>query len=346
VARERFKLVQRAGVTWLQSSELERLPWLAHGFSTRLARPPAGQDRECPPPARDFNLGFTDGARQRDVRANRRHFLEALAGGFTAASLRQIHSATIYQVAKADVHRSERISGVKGLEYLAAGCRQPGLEAYAGPGIAGANGERHPAATISEPLAAGDALVTAEPGILLTVRTADCLPVLLVDRRLRVMAAVHAGWRGALARVVEKTAGELRRLFNSRPADLAAAIGPGISRCCYEVGDEVVDAFRGQFVKADRFFHRPPASSPRDRSDLRYTLLFHTQAPPGHRRERAGLHLDLVAVARAQLLAAGLKSSAIDTSGYCTACRADLFFSHRREGVRAGRMMAAIGLRP
>jgi polyphenol oxidase len=192
---------------------------------------------------------------------------------------------------------------------------------------------------------AGDALVTAEPGILLSVRTADCLPVLLVDARLRVVAAVHAGWRGALARVIEKTVGELRRMFGSEPENLVAALGPAIGGCCYEVGDEVVDAFRAQFIEGESFFCRPPRDREAAQFRSRYSLLFDTQAPPGHRRERARLHLDLAAVVQSQLTAAGLEPSAIHRSGCCTACHVDLFFSYRREGAQAGRMMAAIGVR-
>ena len=193
--------------------------------------------------------------------------------------------------------------------------------------------------------AAGDALVTSEPGILLSVRTADCLPVLVADVKLRALAAVHAGWRGALARVIEKTVGEMRRIFRSAPQNLVAALGPAIGCCCYEVGDEVVDAFRTQFAECDNFFCPPPPEREGEYSRSRYSLLFHTQAPPGHRRERPNLHLDLAGVAHAQLIGAGLKASAIHHSGYCTACSADLFFSYRRDGAQAGRMMAVIGVR-
>jgi len=187
--------------------------------------------------------------------------------------------------------------------------------------------------------------VTSEPDVLLSVRTADCLPVLVADVKLHVIAAVHAGWRGALARVIEKTVGEMRRIYGSAPENLVAALGPAIGRCCYEVGDEVVDAFRARFTECDDFFCPPPLERDTERARSRYSLLFHTQAPPGHRGERSSLHLDLVAVAQAQLTAAGLRASAIHDSGYCTACRRDLFFSYRREGSQAGRMMAVIGVR-
>lgn len=318
MARESSRTVRCAGSAWLESRELARLPWLVHGFGMRTA-------------------GAVGSSR--------------FAAGFGVASLKQIHSATIYRVIKAGAGRSapsSRANGdlSNGLSYLPAGS---GRQALAGEnGVKSLSAERQSAelASTAKGLAAGDALVTAESGVLLTVRTADCLPVLLADRRLRVITAVHAGWRGTLERIVEKAVGEMRRLFNSQPRDLAAALGPSIGACCYEVGDEVVDAFHGQFAEADRFFRQPPAGREHDASALRYTMLFQTQAPPGHRRERARLHLDLAAAVRAQLVAAGLQPAAIDASPYCTACRADLFFSYRREGIRAGRMIAAIGLRP
>ena len=320
------------------------MPWLVHGFSTRLApHPPVRKQRSD---RRDFHLGRAGDASRCRVEANRPLLLAALGGRWTLASLRQIHSAIIYQAVPS--HGSLKASGRRemALEYRPAGWPLPQLaprrvaeSTFCGqfPGQLGGEDRDSPA---------GDALVTAEPDILLSVGAADCLPVLLADVRLRVVAAVHAGWRGALARVIEKTVGEMRRIFGSRPENLVTALGPAIGRCCYEVGDEVVDSFRAQFIQSDDFFYRPPRDPNANHTGSRYLLLFHTQASPGHRRERASLHLDLVAVARAQLRAAGLKASAIHNSGYCTACCADLFFSYRREGAQARRMTAVIGMRP
>lgn len=312
----------------MESAALAQLPWLVHGFSLRYARCDVGEGSRRPR-AREFNMGFTAKARRGEVERNRRSFLHALDANAIAASLHQIHSPAVWEVSRAP-HRSARAStqnfAARVLEYRAAGWASP---------VPHGSKSQH----------AGDALITSEPGILLTIRVADCLPVLIADRRLRVVAVAHAGWRGALARVIGKTAGELRRGFGSRPVDLVAVLGPSIGRCCYEVGEEVIDAFRGQFRESDAFFHKPTTEAEPQRSDLRYRLLFHTQAPPGHRRERSGLHLDLVAVARAQLREAGLKASAIHASEYCTCCHRELFFSHRRDAGRAGRMMAAIGIR-
>ena len=89
----------------------------------------------------------------------------------------------------------------------------------------------------------GDALVTADPGVTVSIRTADCLPVLLVDMHHRVVAAAHAGWRGTVSRVVPKTLERMSKDFGSQPKDMLVAIGPGIGKCCYEVGEEVAREF-------------------------------------------------------------------------------------------------------
>ena len=89
--------------------------------------------------------------------------------------------------------------------------------------------------------------MTDEPGLLLGIQTADCIPVLVADRRRRAVAAFHAGWRGTVKRIVENGIGRMRMEFGSRPEDLLAAIGPGILACCYAVGEEVLSEFESQF---------------------------------------------------------------------------------------------------
>jgi YfiH family protein len=186
--------------------------------------------------------------------------------------------------------------------------------------------------------------MTAAPGILLSIRIADCLPLLLVDPQRRVVAAVHAGWRGALARIIEKAVGDMRRGFGSDPQELTAALGPSIRACCFEVGEEVVEAFHGTFADADGFF-QPLANRPEAATD-RHAILFLSAYPPGHAPEHVpAARLDLTAVARHQLSSAGVKRANILVADYCTACRTDLFFSHRREGGSTGRQAAVIGIR-
>lgn len=192
----------------------------------------------------------------------------------------------------------------------------------------------------------GDALLTNSPQILLSVRVADCLPVLLIDRKERAVAAVHAGWRGALNRIVEKAVGEMRRVFHSRPENLTAAIGPSVRACCYEVGEDVMEAFRGRFACPEHFFRTHQTAGADQGAGNRRLPLFFSQVPPGHQAsEHSGVYLDLVAVARTQLELAGIAPGQIHVADYCTSCRNDLFYSYRKEGSLAGRMLAVVGIR-
>ncbi len=189
----------------------------------------------------------------------------------------------------------------------------------------------------------GDAQMTAEPGMLIAIQTADCIPVLVADRRLRVVAGFHAGWRGTVKRIVESGVGRMRLQFGSRPQDLIAAIGPGIGACCYAVGEEVYSEFESQFAYGRELFCEVYST---DAVRNKYPMLFLTQRAPGHSPIGPALHLDLIEANRRQLLAAGLKPRAIQVVGGCTNCHPELFFSHRASKGHAGRMMAAIGINP
>jgi len=155
-------------------------------------------------------------------------------------------------------------------------------------------------------LAEGDALLTDKPGQAVGVKTADCLPILLVDGRHRSVAAVHAGWRGAVSRIAQKTLEAMAARWNSRPEDLHAAIGPGIGPCCFEVGPEVAIQF-------------------------------------GEAPERTCI--DLPEFIRRQLLAAGVPERQIYAAGLCTFCHPALFHSFRRDREKAGRMISVIGVK-
>lgn len=185
----------------------------------------------------------------------------------------------------------------------------------------------------------GDASTTNRPGVLLGVQTADCVPILLVDCQKRAVAAIHAGWKGTLARIAEKTVGRMRLEFGSKPADLLAAIGPSIGSCCYEVGAEFVTKFSAQFADASEYFDEPRTG------DEPNPLQWLNMAPPGHQPPPRNVHLDLPKANRAQLLAAGLRPQNIFSCGLCTACHTDYFFSHRREAGLTGRLMSVIGIR-
>ena len=188
-----------------------------------------------------------------------------------------------------------------------------------------------------------DGLMTDEPGFLFGIQTADCIPVLVADRKRRAVAAFHAGWRGTVKRIVETGVGRMRLEFGSRPEDLMAAIGPGIGACCYAVGEEVLSEFESQFADACELFREVDNTGPVRK---KYPNLFLTQRAPGHSPLGPCLHLDLVEANRRQLLAAGLKPRSIKAAGGCTSCQPELFFSHRASQGRAGRMMGVIGIRP
>ncbi len=159
----------------------------------------------------------------------------------------------------------------------------------------------------------GDVLVSDDPGRAVGVRVADCAPILIADRTGRAVAAVHAGWRGTAARAAVAAVAALQRVFGSDPADLVVAIGPLIRACCYEVGPLVREAFAGR--QAAGWFS------------------------PG-RGDRQ--QFDVAAANRDQLASAGVPRDQIHDSGLCTACRLDAFYSYRKEGTQAGRMMGAI----
>lgn len=148
----------------------------------------------------------------------------------------------------------------------------------------------------------GDALVTQAPGVAVSVRTADCFPILLVDRQRRAVAAVHAGWRGTAAGVLRTSLDRMGSEFGTDPRNVFAAIGPGIGACCYEVGTDVA-----------RRFGMPQAGK-----------------------------LDLAVENRNQLIAAGVAPASIEVVGGCTFCNAAQFFSWRRDHDRAGRMISFI----
>jgi polyphenol oxidase len=188
----------------------------------------------------------------------------------------------------------------------------------------------------------GDGLMTDEPGVLLGIQTADCIPVLVADRKRHAVAAFHAGWRGTVSRIVENGIGRMRLQFGSKPEDLIAAIGPGVGQCCYAVGEELLSSFESQFSYARELFREVYSVDP---VRTKYPMLFLTQRAPGHSEIGPSLHLDLVEANRRQLLSAGLKPKSIKTVGGCTSCQTDLFFSHRASQGHAGRLLSVIGIR-
>src|SRR5258708_6695819 len=158
----------------------------------------------------------------------------------------------------------------------------------------------------------GDGAMTNVPGVMLGVQVADCVPVLVADVRRRAVAAFHAGWRGTLARIVERGIGRMRLRYGSRPEDLVAVVGPSIGACCYSVGEEVRFEFESQFAYAPELFSEVYDSDPvRDK----YPLLFLTARAPRHSNIGPQIHLDLWETNRRQLLDAGLKAKRITVIG-------------------------------
>lgn len=158
-----------------------------------------------------------------------------------------------------------------------------------------------------------DALVTDMPGYCLCVSTADCVPVLLYDTCNRVVAAIHAGWRGTVARIVEKTLSVMGRRYGTQGKDIIACIGPSISWEAFEVGDEVYHAF--------------------DEAGFDMNLIAHREAK---------WHIDLWEANRQQLLSGGVNPGHVEVSGICTYYNNLDFFSARRQGIRSGRILSGI----
>jgi polyphenol oxidase len=186
----------------------------------------------------------------------------------------------------------------------------------------------------------GDASITKATNLLLAVQTADCVPILLVDPKKHAVVAIHAGWRGTLARIAQKAVGRMQQEVGSKPSDLLAAIGPSIGQCCYEVGVELVAKFTAQFADAAEYFDEPRTG------DEPNPIQWLNMKPPGHQPPPKNVHLDLRKANASQLKSAGIRSANIHVSDLCTACNTNLLFSYRREGPITGRLMAVVGIKP
>lgn len=158
-----------------------------------------------------------------------------------------------------------------------------------------------------------DALMTNLTGVCIGVSTADCIPVLLYDGEHRAVCAIHAGWRGTVARIVERSIAAMQAAYGTRPSLLKAQIGPGISLQSFEVGDEVYEAFK-------------TAGFPMELIS----------------RREAKWHIDLPKCNQLQLIAAGVPAQAISVSDVCTYQQADRYFSARQLGTRSGRIFTGI----
>jgi YfiH family protein len=288
----------------LRASHLTALPWLVHGFSTRTGGVSRAYGKG------DLNLGLTKDDTLAAVNRNRTAFVQALCrdsrprlSGRAKPDGRPWPLITLRQIHSDIIHRVDS----------------------------------PPAAHL-----VGDGLITATPGLLLAIQTADCLPVILVDTKSHAFGVFHAGWRGTVSRIVEKGVGEMFHHFGTRARDLKAAIGPGIHGCCYEVGEEVRIKFESQFAYAASLFREVKDSDP---VREKYPLLFLTARAPGHGELPPKIFLDLAEANRQQLLATGVPAKNIEASPLCTNCKPDLLFSYRAEKGKTGRMMGTAGIR-
>ena len=259
--------------------------WLQHGFSTREGGISNVYGGST------LNLGWTKEDDPALVAENRRRFLAEVCGqraGSVLVGVKQIHSNIVRVVKKEDGALEGMLQTEQGRAVLE-----------------------------------GDGLITDVPGVLLGVGTADCVPVLVVDVAKRVVAAFHAGWRGTVARIVERGIAMMQEQYGSKAVNMVAAVGPSIGPCCYTVGEEVHSDFGEQFGYAKELFLRTA-----DSDEIR---------------------LNLWEANRRQLLDAGVPEAGIAMIGECTACArsrsgSSRYFSHRAEHGIAGRMLNVVGV--
>lgn len=158
-----------------------------------------------------------------------------------------------------------------------------------------------------------DALISNQSNLMLTILTADCVPILLFDPVEKVVAAVHAGWRGTEKEILFKTVQKMQKSFNCKPSNILAGIAPSIGKCCYEVDWNVAKNF--------------------EKIKNAYT------------QDNDKYMLDLAHINRLQLLNIGLKEENIEMSNVCTSCEVEHYFSYRKEAGCSGRFMSMIGLK-
>jgi hypothetical protein len=261
-----------------------------HGFPERTGGVSTG-------PRASLNLGARWGDHAANVAENRR--LLAVHAGYDPAQLvatRHVHGTAVWRVGEplaADAELDER------------------SEAMRAGTSAGSAGEPE-----GKALRGFDGLVCDRPGPVLGAFAADCVPILFADPDARVIGAAHAGWRGTVAGVAANVVARMLEL-GARADRIRVALGPSIGPCCFEVGAEVVDAFRAELPDVPGLVVAGPHKD----------------------------HVDLRIANRAILARAGVRAELVDIGPPCTRCEAERFFSYRRDGKEGGVHMAFIGLR-
>jgi polyphenol oxidase len=300
-----WKIRRASGLQILQAPNLTAIDWLVHGFSTR-----PGGESEFP--------------------------------SSTGSELSKQKREKVLNLGYTDWDKRERVASNRKKFFNAIGATDTHAVTLRQFHSDVACGVMADTPADGEPPKA-DALFTREPGTLLIVQTADCVPILLADTKRRAVAAIHSGWRGTAQRIAQKTIGRMQMEFGTRPQDVVAAIGPAIGQSCYEVGTDVAKEFHAKFAEAREWFDGPFDALASGENDPNW-LPWLTMRPPGHPPPSPTVQLDLIAANRSILINAGVPEKNISISGFCTSCRTDLFFSYRRERT-TGRMMAAIAIR-
>lgn len=191
-----------------------------------------------------------------------------------------------------------------------------------------------------------DGLITNLRGVLLTTIHADCLPVYFFDPLKNVIGLVHAGWRGTAAGIAPKAAALMQKEFRSDPADIQVFIGPGISKCCFEVGAEVYEEFKGKWGFIDDFAEKKAMDEAGSLANAKASKAFANVEPCRDASEENTVkyHIDLKSINSRQMQEAGIPKGNIEISPHCTCCQPELFCSYRREGGTELRMGAGLCL--
>ncbi len=262
------------GVVFTAAAQLEAVPGLAHGFSTRLGGVSTGIFES-------LNLAPGRGDDPEHVRENFRRFCAAVGADVNAMVFtNQVHGDAVRVCTGADA--GVGLSRVRDYE--------------------------------------ADGLITDVPGLALVAFSADCIPILLCDPVRRVIAAVHAGWRGTALGIAERAVEKMCAIYGCNAGDILAAVGPGIGRCCFETDEDVPNAMTAALGAAA----------------LPYLEV----------REGGKFHVDLKGINACRLERAGLAREHIAVSDHCTACLGELYWSHRVTRGQRGGMAALIGLTP
>ncbi len=292
--KEILKLHQKKNLSWLESPIISRIPRIIHAFGSRQSV--SKKIQHSKKPTANTGKGFNV--------SHHELFRELGAEGWPIASLRQTHSDTIFHISNYENSHFTIQSQINENQDCVNTCHE----------------------------IKGDALTTKETGILLSISTADCIPALLVDPQYPTIAAVHAGWRGTLSRIVEKTAGQLIASHKTPPGKILAVLGPCIQACCYEIERDVFNQFDTKFSQNEDFLYRKQKTKSN-------SLSLCTQ-------NKDKWQLNLPRIVRRQLQDIGLAAQNIFESSYCTRCEEDLFFSFRRNKKCQNRMITIIGIRP